>query len=91
LWSYCGSHVIVRRETTPKIGWKGNGGRVPVNEPGIPFRLNAENRDVTDLPFHRLKSFHHQQRKVMAYIVAILTATCLAVSAFVLHRTLPKQ
>ncbi|HZE13065.1 MAG TPA: hypothetical protein VE086_04845 [Chthoniobacterales bacterium] len=46
---------------------------------------------VVDFDNYRLKSFHHQRRKVMAYIVVILTFTFLGVSAFILHHTLPKQ
>jgi hypothetical protein len=81
---------MVRRETAPKDG-ADRPQRLRLSRP-TSGRLHfaTRKRVVVDFNFHRPKSFHHQPRKVMAYIVVILTATCIAVSAFVLHRTLPK-
>jgi hypothetical protein len=82
--------VIVRRETTPKDRVEKQRRLRVGNQAGIRFHFGVRKSVVPDFNFQRLKSFHDQPRKVMPYIVVILTATFLAVSAFILHRTLPK-
>ena len=84
-------HVIVPRETAPKERVERQRRLRLHNQTRFRFRFRVRNGIVFDFNFQRLKSVHHQPRKVMAYIVVILTFTGLAVSAFILHRTLPKQ
>jgi hypothetical protein len=82
---------IVHRETAAEDGVGKHERRRLREKTHFQCGLRVRNGLFFGFRFQRLQSFNNQRRKVMAYIVVFLTAACLGVSAFVLHRTLPKQ